>query len=81
MFENDSDLTLRSRPALEAMMRQRVMPGDTVVAYCYNGGRSSTTYFVAVLLGYPAKLYDGSYDEWSRDHLPTVRAATPLLSS
>ncbi len=81
MFENDSDFTLRSRPALEAMMRQRVTPGDTVVAYCFNGGRSSTTYLVAVLLGYPAKLYDGSYEEWSRDHLPTVRSPTPLLTS
>jgi thiosulfate/3-mercaptopyruvate sulfurtransferase len=80
LFVSDSDFTLRPRAELEQLVRQRVTPGDTVVAYCFNGGRSSTLYFAAVLLGYPAKLYDGSYEDWSKSQLPTVQTPTPLLT-
>jgi len=33
---------------------------------------------VSRLLGYPVKLYDGSYEEWSKKNLPLVKAVTPL---
>jgi thiosulfate/3-mercaptopyruvate sulfurtransferase len=55
-----------------------VTPGDTVITYCYIGLRASGSYFISRLLGYPVKLYDGSYDEWSKLKYPTVTAVTPL---
>lgn len=39
---------------------------DTVAAYCRVGHRASMLYFVARVLGLPARLYDGSFEEWSR---------------
>jgi thiosulfate/3-mercaptopyruvate sulfurtransferase len=43
-----------------------VKPGDTVVSYCHIGQQATVTYFAAKRLGYKARLYDGSWDEWSR---------------
>lgn len=42
-----------------------VKPSDTVVTYCHIGQQGTVPYFVAKMLGYKAKLYDGSFDEWS----------------
>ncbi len=39
--------------------------GRTVVAYCRIGGQASVTYFILKYLGYDARLYDGSYSQWS----------------
>ncbi len=80
LFKNDSDFTLQDQATLAKLYKERVTPGDTVVTYCYIGYRASGSYFVALLLGYPAKLYDGSYDEWAKKQLPTVTTATPLLT-
>jgi thiosulfate/3-mercaptopyruvate sulfurtransferase len=43
-----------------------VKPYDTVVAYCHIGQQGSLAYFAAKSLGYKVKLYDGSFQEWSR---------------
>jgi len=37
-----------------------------VVTYCFIGQTASVVYLTARMLGYPAKLYDGSMQEWSR---------------
>ena len=47
-----------------------VGPDDTVVAYCRTGGQGSFLYTVARHLGYDARLYDGSYVDWSRTDNP-----------
>ena len=39
--------------------------GDTVVTYCHIGQQASLVWFAARLLGYPVKLYDGSFQDWS----------------
>ncbi len=78
LFANNSDeFVLRSRQELQRRLRAQVAPGDSVVVYCFNGGRSSALYFAAVLLGYPVRLYDGAYQDWVKAHLPTV--TTPTL--
>ena len=79
-FTNQTDFELADRATLEKLFSERAAPGDTVVAYCAIGYRASSTYFISRLLGVPVKLYDGSYDAWSRRALPSVTAATPLRS-
>jgi thiosulfate/3-mercaptopyruvate sulfurtransferase len=50
----------------------------TVVNYCWVGMRASYTYLIAKHLGYDARLYDGSWNEWSRnDSLPAVTGLFP----
>jgi thiosulfate/3-mercaptopyruvate sulfurtransferase len=48
-------------------------PGDTVVTYCHVGLQASLLYLSARRLGFAAKIYDGSYEDWSRNTaLPVV---------
>lgn len=79
-FTDSTDFSPKSLEELGKLWRERVVPGDTVVAYCYIGYRASGSYFISRLLGYPAKLYDGSYDEWAKLKYPTVTTVTPLRS-
>jgi thiosulfate/3-mercaptopyruvate sulfurtransferase len=55
--------------------------GDTVVSYCHIGQQGTLVYFAARLLGYNVRLYDGSFQDWSkRTELPVEgvrRAAAP----
>ncbi len=52
--------------------------GTIVVNYCWVGMRASYTYLVAKHLGYETRLYDGSWNEWSRDDsLPAVIGSFP----
>ena len=43
-----------------------VRPGDTVVAYCHIGQQATTVIFAGRTLGLDVKLYDGSFEEWSK---------------
>ena len=72
------DARLRPPAELRARFAQAgVAPGDTVVAYCFIGMRASVTYFVSRLLGFPTRLYDGSWVDWSARALPAVKGAAP----
>lgn len=74
---SDGRNTLKSRAELERLFRDRTQPGDTVVTYCWVGYRASATWFVARWLGYDARMYDGSYQDWSQRGHPTKAGATP----
>jgi thiosulfate/3-mercaptopyruvate sulfurtransferase len=51
--------------------------GDRVVSYCHIGQQASLIYFVARYLGYDARLFDGSWEDWSRHtDLPVETSAT-----
>ena len=51
-----------------------VTKGDTVVTYCHVGLQASLLYFAARRLGFEAKVYDGSFEDWSkRPELPVAK--------
>lgn len=77
LFESDQPLRLKSREALRALYAERTRPRDIVVTYCWIGYRGSATWFVARLLGYDARLYDGSYQDWQRRALPVTAGGNP----
>ena len=44
-----------------------------VVTYCHIGQQASLLWFVATLIGYDARMFDGSFQEWSgTDRLPVI---------
>jgi len=72
----DDSLRLRSLTALRAQFRAAgVQDGDTIVAYCHIGQQATAVLFAARALGHQVKLYDGSFDDWSR------RSELPVESS
>lgn len=73
----DGMVTLKPEAQLRALFADRVQEGDVVVTYCWVGYRASATWFLARTLGYDARLYDGSYQDWMQRELPTVSGATP----
>jgi thiosulfate/3-mercaptopyruvate sulfurtransferase len=71
LIQDSTDLFL-PRAELEQRFRAvGVQPGDTVVPYCHVGQYATVVLFAARLLGHPAKLYDGSFQDWSMRQLPT----------
>jgi thiosulfate/3-mercaptopyruvate sulfurtransferase len=42
-----------------------IRTGDRVVSYCHIGQQATVVYFAARYLGYDARLYDGSWEDWS----------------
>ena len=77
LFADPGSGLFRSPTELANAFERRARRGDTVVAYCYVGYRASMTYLVARALGYEAKLYDGSYQDWAQRSLPTVSGPKP----
>jgi len=54
-----------------------IKQGDRVVSYCHIGQQASLIYFVARYLGYDARLFDGSWEDWSRHpELPAETSAS-----
>ena len=75
----------KTRAELEAIYLDEVglQAGDTVIAYCRIGERSSHTWFVLnYLLGLPGvRNYDGSWTEWgSLVGVPIVKGTEPGLA-
>lgn len=66
---------LKDTASLTGIFRNAdVKSGDQVVSYCYIGQRATLVWFVARLLGHPARMYDGSWQDWSaHPDLPVQR--------
>jgi thiosulfate/3-mercaptopyruvate sulfurtransferase len=79
LFTDANEFTPKDLPTLQRMWKGLVAPGDTAITYCYIGYRASGSYFMSRYLGYVARLFDGSYEEWNKKNLPTVKAVTPPL--
>ena len=77
LFREDQPLLLKDRAALIALYGANITPNEAVVTYCWVGYRASATWFAATYLGFDAKLYDGSYQDWQRRKLPTTAGSSP----
>ena len=63
----DDDFKVRSDEELAKRFREAgIADGDTVVAYCHIGQQATATILAARLAGHDARLYDGSFEDWSR---------------
>lgn len=61
------DNTMKPATELEAIFKAAgLSKGDAVVSYCHIGQQATTVYFAAKRLGLKPRVYDGSWDEWSR---------------
>ena len=66
--------TLRSPAEMKDLfVAAGASPGRQVITYCRTGMQSSFDYFVAKYLGYSARMYDGSFYEWSLAGQPAER--------
>lgn len=59
-------MRFKSKAELSRMLAaQGVRPGATIVSYCHIGQQGSLLYLAARYVGYQARLYDGSFEDWS----------------
>ena len=74
----NSDGKLKSPEQLRQMFTSAgYKPGDHVIAYCQVGGQSSAVMFAGRTLGLDMQLYDGSFQDWSKRHLPIETSSSP----
>ena len=74
----DSANKLKDSTTLRKLLADAgIKQGDQIVSYCHIGQQATVVYFVAKYLGYDARLYDGSFEDWSkRTELPVVSPTT-----
>ena len=75
-----SDLSVfRDKAKLQRLFdRAGVKKGNKVVTYCHIGMQASALYVAARILGYDAAVYDGSFEDWSRQtQYPVVGPMKP----
>ena len=63
----DDSLRVRDHASLERLFADAgVQPTDYIIAYCHIGQQATAVVLAARLLGRPVRLYDGSFQDWSR---------------
>jgi thiosulfate/3-mercaptopyruvate sulfurtransferase len=75
LFADQRSLKFKSQDELRALFAKAgVKPGQEVVTYCAVGMRASLMYWAAKQAGLPARVYVGSWQDWSRDSSnPVIR--------
>ena len=68
LFADQRSLKFKSQDDLRAFFtRAGVKPDQQVVTYCAVGMRASLMYWAAKRAGLPARVYVGSWQDWSHD--------------
>jgi thiosulfate/3-mercaptopyruvate sulfurtransferase len=62
---NDEGKFLKPEQFREKFAAAGAKPGDRVVSYCHIGQQATVVYFAARYLGYDARLFDGSFEDWN----------------
>ena len=64
--KNDASFKFKSPDALKSLYTQKgYKDGDTVIAYCRTGRKATLSALTSVtVLGYPYRMYDGSWMQW-----------------
>ena len=76
----EGSTTFKDIDALKAILKSAgAEEGETVVTYCHIGQQASLIWFAARLLGYDAKLYDGSMQDWSARREMPIEAPPPAV--
>ena len=76
----EGSTTFKDVAALKSILQAAgAAEGDTVVTYCHIGQQASLVWFAARLLGYNAKLYDGSMQDWSARREMPIDAPAPVV--
>lgn len=68
-FSVVTDSTNRFRPLDSVNLKiveAGIKPTDEIIAYCWSGQTSCRQYVALKSLGYKVRMYDGSFEEWSR---------------
>ncbi len=75
LFVDSRSMKFKSREEMRALLAAAgVKTGQEVITYCAVGMRASLMYFAARAVGVPAKVYVGSWQDWSHDSKnPIVR--------
>jgi thiosulfate/3-mercaptopyruvate sulfurtransferase len=67
LLSDDEIPQLRPEKELRRLFENAgAQPDREVITYCRTGMQSSFDYFIAKYLGYSARMYTGSFYEWSR---------------
>jgi thiosulfate/3-mercaptopyruvate sulfurtransferase len=78
LLDDESLPVLKSASQLQQLFQNAGADrSGTVISYCRSGMQSSMDYFTAKYLGYTARMYDGSFYEWSRKGLPVEKSGLP----
>jgi thiosulfate/3-mercaptopyruvate sulfurtransferase len=54
----------------QIFVKAGVKLGNQVVTYCHVGQQATLVYLAAKYIGYNARVYDGSFEDWSDRDLP-----------
>ena len=74
LFADQRTLKFKSPEELRALFAKAgVTPGQQVITYCAVGMRGSLMFFAAKVVGLPARVYVGSWQDWRSD------AANPIV--
>jgi len=69
---DDETMLLKTDTELRRVFEQAgVAEGDVIVGYCHVGQYATMMLMAARAVGHEVRLYDGSFEDWSRRELPT----------